>query len=72
VCAIAVSLEPKPMPRGPAVAMTSLILGLVAGVFMLLALFAWQPWDESTSRGGIQGGGDSTPVPGQTVPPAPP
>jgi hypothetical protein len=50
------------MPRGVAVIMTAGILTMIASVVLILAIFTWQPWRESTTGGGIQGGAD-TPVP---------
>ncbi len=53
--------------------MTAGILTMIAGVMIVLAAFAWQPWQEDhTTGGGIQGGGNPTPVPTQAAPALPP
>jgi hypothetical protein len=55
---------PDSMPRGAAIAFTAAILTMIAATVLLLALFAWQPWHEDASGGGVQGGA-GTPVPEQ-------
>jgi hypothetical protein len=51
--------------------MTGGTLALIVAVFLVLALYVWQPWVE-TPAGGRQGGAETTPVPQQQIPPAPP
>jgi len=60
-----------PVPRRVNLAMSGGTLALSAAVFLLRALYVWQPWAE-TPAGGQQGGADTTPVPQQQIPPAPP
>jgi hypothetical protein len=45
-----------------ALVMTIAILTMIASVMTALAVMVWQPWHADESGGGIQGGGDPTPV----------
>lgn len=60
--------SPEQMPRGVAITMTFGILTLIASVIVVLAVFTWQPWQEDEAGGGIQGGGNPTPVPEEQLP----
>jgi hypothetical protein len=59
------------MPRWVYLAMSGGALALIVTVFVVLALYLWQPWAE-TPVGSRQGGAEVTPVPQRQVPPAPP
>jgi hypothetical protein len=56
-------MDREPLPFGVRVAMAAGILTMITAAVLIMAMFAWQPWHEDTNAGGIQGGGNPTPVP---------